>query len=199
MLQGILPFTKRETDMSQLTLPRRTRVSLILGNPDEAFALAALPVHGVGLARLEFIVSRIGVHPRACLEYESMDASHPNKKAIRDATLGSPTPAGYYVSKIAEGVATIAAAFYPQPVIVRMSDFKTNEARMLSATQRIAACCCLLLGLTHRHRARARSTGGCWAARRTSPRRRTRCWASAARRATTQTSSRTRSASSALR
>ncbi len=88
-----------------------------------------MPVHGVGLARLEFIVSRIGVHPQACLEYAQMDAAHPDKARIREATLGAASPAEFYVHKIAEGVATIAAAFYPNPVIVRMSDFKTNEAR----------------------------------------------------------------------
>ncbi len=131
VLDGIIPFEKKVTDATTLKLPRRTQVSLILGNPDQALSLSTMPVHGVGLARLEFIVSRIGVHPRACLDYDSMPASSELKKRIADACRGAPSPAEHYVRGIAEGVATIAAAFYPQPVIVRLSDFKTNEYRQL--------------------------------------------------------------------
>ena len=97
----------------------------------KAFTLASLPVHGVGLARLEFIISRIGLHPQACLEYEQLPASD-DKARMREMTLGAASPAEFYVHRIAEGVATIAAAFYPTPVIVRLSDFKTNEVRVFS-------------------------------------------------------------------
>ena len=131
VLDGIIAYEKKVTDAATLKLPRRTQVSLILGNPDQALSLSTMPVHGVGLARLEFIVSRIGVHPRACLDYDSMPASSELKQRIAAACRGAPSPAEHYVRGIAEGVATIAAAFYPQPVIVRMSDFKTNEYRQL--------------------------------------------------------------------
>ena len=101
----------------------------------QAFTLASLPVHGVGLARLEFIISRIGLHPQACLDYEQMPASA-DKARMREVTLGAASPAEFYVQRIAEGVATIAAAFYPNPVIVRMSDFKTNEVRAAAGCAR---------------------------------------------------------------
>ena len=130
VLEGQLQFTKTVTDASKLKQPQRTKVSLILGNPDEAFTLSTMPVHGVGLARLEFIVSRIGVHPRACLDFDAMPEGE-LKACIRHACRGAASPVEHYVRSIAEGVATIAAAFFPQPVIVRMSDFKTNEYRQL--------------------------------------------------------------------
>jgi len=102
------------------------RVMMNVGNPDRAFDFASIPNHGVGLARLEFIINRmIGVHPRALLEFATLD---PNVQAqVRRQMAGYDDPVGFFVEKLAEGVASIAAAFAPQPVIVRLSDFKSNE------------------------------------------------------------------------
>jgi pyruvate,water dikinase len=89
-----------------------------------------LPNEGVGLARLEFIINNnIGVHPKAILDYPNVDADL--KKAVESVARGHASPRAFYVDKVAEGIATIAAAFYPKPVIVRMSDFKSNEYRKL--------------------------------------------------------------------
>src|SRR5438552_7233880 len=97
-----------------------------VGNPERAFDFANIPNHGVGLARLEFIINRmIGVHPRALLEFERLDGEL--KEQIRVQLAGYSAPVGFYVEKLAEGVAQIAAAFAPEPVIVRLSDFKSNE------------------------------------------------------------------------
>jgi pyruvate,water dikinase len=97
-----------------------------VGNPDRAFDFANIPNHGVGLARLEFIINRmIGVHPSALLQYDSLDAK--TREAIDEQMAGYPDPVTFFVDKLAEGISTIAAAFSPNPVIVRMSDFKTNE------------------------------------------------------------------------
>ncbi|HXS26990.1 MAG TPA: phosphoenolpyruvate synthase [Steroidobacteraceae bacterium] len=102
------------------------KIMMNVANPDRAFNFAALPHHGVGLARLEFIVNRmIGVHPRALLEYDRLDASL--KERIGAQCAGYPDPVSFYVEKLTEGIAQIAAAFHPQPVIVRLSDFKSNE------------------------------------------------------------------------
>jgi len=97
-----------------------------VGNPDRAFDFANIPNHGVGLARLEFIINRmIGVHPRALLEYDQQDRQ--TVEAIDEQMAGYDDPVGFFIEKLAEGVATIAAAFAPEPVIVRLSDFKSNE------------------------------------------------------------------------
>jgi len=97
-----------------------------VGNPDRAFDFASIPNFGVGLARLEFIINRmIGVHPKALLEYEQLDDKV--RAAVHDQMAGYEDPVRFFVEKLAEGVATIAAAFAPKPVIVRMSDFKSNE------------------------------------------------------------------------
>jgi pyruvate,water dikinase len=97
-----------------------------VGNPDRAFDFAAIPNHGVGLARLEFIINRmIGVHPRALLDFATLDPGVQNQ--VRRQMAGYGDPIGFFVDKLAEGVASIAAAFAPQPVIVRLSDFKSNE------------------------------------------------------------------------
>jgi pyruvate,water dikinase len=97
-----------------------------VGNPDRAFDFANIPNHGVGLARLEFIINRmIGVHPRALLDYANLDDA--TKQAVDDQMAGYDDPVEFFVEKLAEGVSTIAAAFAPEPVIVRMSDFKSNE------------------------------------------------------------------------
>src|SRR6185503_19635519 len=123
--EGALPFEERAIELDTLP-PAPVRIMMNVGNPDKAFGFAAIPNHGVGLARLEFIVNRmIGVHPRALLELERLDANL--RREIREQTAGYPDPESFYVLKLAEGVAQIAAAFAPAPVIVRLSDFKSNE------------------------------------------------------------------------
>ena len=101
-----------------------------IGNPSLAFDFAQLPNSGVGLARLEFIINNnIGIHPKAILDYPQLDADL--KKAVESVARGHASPRAFFVDKVAEGVATIAAAFWPKPVIVRLSDFKSNEYRKL--------------------------------------------------------------------
>jgi pyruvate,water dikinase len=101
-----------------------------VGNPQLAFDFAQLPNAGVGLARLEFIINNnIGVHPKAILDYPAIDVDL--KKAVESVARGHASPRAFYVDKVAEGVASIAAAFWPKPVIVRLSDFKSNEYRKL--------------------------------------------------------------------
>jgi len=106
--------------------PCPTKIMMNVGNPELAFEFQRLPNEGVGLARLEFIINRnVGIHPKALLELASQPA--PLKREIEERIAGYASPTEYYVSKIAEGVATIAAAFFPKKVIVRLSDFKSNE------------------------------------------------------------------------
>ena len=106
------------------------KIMMNVGNPDLAFEFAQLPNDGVGLARLEFIINNnIGIHPLAILEYPNVDADL--KKAVESVARGHASPRAFYVDRLAEGVATIAAAFWPKPVIVRLSDFKSNEYRKL--------------------------------------------------------------------
>jgi pyruvate,water dikinase len=106
------------------------KITLNVGNPQLAFDFQSVPNAGVGLARLEFIINNnIGVHPKAILEYPNIDASL--KKAVESVARGHASPKAFYVDKLAEGVATIAAAFWPKPVIVRLSDFKSNEYKKL--------------------------------------------------------------------
>ncbi len=101
-----------------------------VGNPQLAFDFQSTPNGGVGLARLEFIINNnIGVHPKAILEYPNIDQDL--KKAVESVARGHASPKAFYVDKLAEGVATIAAAFWPKPVIVRLSDFKSNEYKKL--------------------------------------------------------------------
>ena len=110
--------------------PIKTKIMMNVGNPQLAFDFAQLPNEGVGLARLEFIINNnIGVHPKAILDYPHVDADL--KKAVESVARGHASPRAFYVDKVAEGVATIAAAFWPKPVIVRLSDFKSNEYRKL--------------------------------------------------------------------
>lgn len=110
--------------------PIATKIMMNVGNPQLAFDFAQLPNEGVGLARLEFIINNnIGVHPKAILDYPQVDADL--KKAVESVARGHASPRAFYVDKVAEGVATIAAAFWPKPVIVRLSDFKSNEYRKL--------------------------------------------------------------------
>ena len=106
------------------------KITMNVGNPQLAFDFCQLPNDGVGLARLEFIINNnIGVHPKAILDYPNVDADL--KKAVESVARGHASPRAFYVDRVAEGVATIAAAFWPKPVIVRLSDFKSNEYRKL--------------------------------------------------------------------
>ncbi|MBP9743059.1 MAG: phosphoenolpyruvate synthase [Burkholderiales bacterium] len=108
------------------------KIMMNVGNPELAFNFAQIPNHGVGLARLEFIINRqIGIHPKALLEFDSIPDQL--KEIIKDKIAGYSSPVGFYVDKLAEGIATIAAAFYPKKVIVRLSDFKSNEYSNLIA------------------------------------------------------------------
>ncbi|MCB1813909.1 MAG: phosphoenolpyruvate synthase, partial [Candidatus Competibacteraceae bacterium] len=122
---GLIDYHIRETDLSEMP-EIGFKLSMIVGNPDRAFDFAHLPNHGVGLARLEFIINRmIGVHPKALLQFDTLSADLQNR--IQTHSAGYADPVSFYIEKLAEGVATIAAAFYPKPVIVRLSDFKSNE------------------------------------------------------------------------
>ena len=123
-----------ETEVSEVergTMPKiSTKIMMNVGNPQLAFDFAQLPNEGVGLARLEFIINNnIGIHPKAILDYPNVDMDL--KKAVESVARGHASPKAFYVDKVAEGVATIAAAFWPKPVIVRLSDFKSNEYRKL--------------------------------------------------------------------
>jgi pyruvate,water dikinase len=122
---GALEFDETLIELDSLPeIP--VKIMLNVGNPDRAFDFASLPHRGVGLARLEFIINRmIGVHPQALLEYDALDAD--TRSAADEQMAGYPDPVEFFVDKLAEGVSTIAAAFAPEPVIVRLSDFKSNE------------------------------------------------------------------------
>ena len=119
------------TEVSRGELPSLPlKIMMNVGNPQLAFDFQSIPNGGVGLARLEFIINtNIGVHPKAILEYPSIDADL--KKAVESVARGHASPKAFYIDKLAEGVATIAAAFWPKPVIVRLSDFKSNEYKKL--------------------------------------------------------------------
>jgi pyruvate,water dikinase len=123
---GALPYTKTSTDLTALQRPQ-TRLMVNVGNPDAAFQIAQLPTDGVGLARMEFIVAEhIKAHPMALVHPEKVEDASVREQIAR-LTQGFERPADFFVRQLAEGIATIAAAFYPLPVIVRLSDFKTNE------------------------------------------------------------------------
>jgi pyruvate,water dikinase len=124
--QGQLPFDVERLNLKQLAHPR-TKVMMNVGNPEEAFALSFIPNDGVGLAREEFIISNyIKVHPLALLDYNRLEDAGV-KAEIDRLTIGYSDKPQFFVDKLAQGVAMIAAAFYPKDVIVRLSDFKTNE------------------------------------------------------------------------
>ena len=126
---GLLETEVTEVARGELP-PIKTKIMLNVGNPQLAFDFQSVPNNGVGLARLEFIINNnIGVHPKAILEYPNIDADL--KKAVESVARGHASPRAFYVDKLAEGVATIAAAFWPKPVIVRLSDFKSNEYKKL--------------------------------------------------------------------
>src|ERR1700716_1627854 len=123
--EGMLEFDERNIELDSMpAIP--VKITMNVGNPDRAFDFAAIPHRGVGLARLEFIINRmIGVHPRAVLEFDRLDGEL--KDQIRGQMAGYADPVGFYVDKRAEGTSQIAGAFAPEPVIVRLSDFKSNE------------------------------------------------------------------------
>ena len=123
--EGLIEFERKQIELDSLPkIP--VKIMMNVGNPDRAFDFAAIPHHGVGLARLEFIINRmIGVHPRALLDFDRLDGELQDQ--IRTQIAGYADPVSFYVEKLAEGIAQIAAAFAPEPVIVRLSDFKSNE------------------------------------------------------------------------
>jgi len=125
IFDGVLDFDEQTIELDRMPdIP--VKIMMNVGNPDRAFDFAGIPHHGVGLARLEFIINRmIGVHPRALLEFDSL--SDDLKHTIRQQMAGYDDPVEFFIGKLAEGIGTIAAAFAPHPVIVRLSDFKSNE------------------------------------------------------------------------
>ena len=124
--EGILPFHIETHSLKELRRPK-TEIMMNLGNPEQAFSLSKIPNDGVGLARMEFIInSYIKAHPMA-LSHPEKITDEEERKQLDDLTFGYQDKEEYFVEKLSHGVGTIAAAFYPKPVIVRMSDFKTNE------------------------------------------------------------------------
>ncbi len=132
--EGQLDFDETLIELDSLPdIP--VKLMMNVGNPDRAFDFANIPNRGVGLARLEFIINRmIGVHPQALLEYDNLDDG--TRAAVDDQMAGYGDPVQFFIDKLAEGVGTIAAAFNPEPVIVRMSDFKSNEYANLIGGER---------------------------------------------------------------
>jgi len=126
---GLLKFERTVQDVGDLP-PIGMKIMMNVGNPETAFTFGQLPNEGIGLARLEFVINNaIGVHPKALLNYDTLDA---DTKAVIDAKMkGYSDPKDFYVSKIAEGVATLACSVYPKRIIVRLSDFKSNEYKSL--------------------------------------------------------------------
>jgi pyruvate,water dikinase len=132
--EGLLEYERKQIELDSLPkIP--VKIMMNVGNPDRAFDFAAIPHRGVGLARLEFIINRmIGVHPRALLEFDRLDGELQDQ--IRGQMAGYSDPVTFYVDKLAEGISQIAAAFAPEPVIVRLSDFKSNEyANLIGGTR----------------------------------------------------------------
>jgi pyruvate, water dikinase len=132
--EGLLRFQRTTTEIDKLPeLP--IKIMLNIGNPAQAFKFSRLPNEGVGLARLEFIINNIiGIHPKALLAFDTLPDDL--KAAIKERVAGYTDPVTFYVQKLTEGIATLAAAFYPHPVIVRLSDFKSNEYANLIAGDR---------------------------------------------------------------
>jgi len=125
IFEGILEYEEKTIELDAMPeIP--VKIMMNVGNPDRAFDFCGIPHRGVGLARLEFIINRmIGVHPKALLEFDALDQEL--KQTIRHQMAGYPDPITFFVNRLAEGIANIAAAFAPEPVIVRLSDFKSNE------------------------------------------------------------------------
>jgi pyruvate, water dikinase len=128
---GLLPFERITTDLGNMP-PAPLKIMMNVGNPERAFDFAQLPHQGIGLARLEFIIARqIGVHPKALLDFDNQPEAI--KAQIRPLMAGYADPVSFYVERLAEGIATLSAAFAPETVIVRLSDFKSNEYANLIA------------------------------------------------------------------
>ena len=126
---GLVPYEIKEVKQGELP-ECPVKIMMNVGNPQLAFEFQSIPNKGVGLARLEFIINNnIGIHPKACLDYPNLPEDL--KKAVEEASAGYASPREFFKEKLAEGVATIGAAFWPKKVIVRMSDFKSNEYRKL--------------------------------------------------------------------
>ncbi len=132
---GLVPFAVQETQLDNLP-STRTQILINVGNPEEAFSLAAMPCDGVGLARLEFIIAnQIKIHPLALIHYDELQDGAAKAKIAQITALYEHKP-DFFVDKLAQGIGMIAAAFYPKPVVVRMSDFKSNEyANLLGGRQ----------------------------------------------------------------
>jgi pyruvate,water dikinase len=131
--EGIQQFDVADLELGTMPKPP-VHIAMNVGNPELAFSFQRIPNHGVGLARLEFIIARaIGLHPRAALDYPNLAA--PLKQQVERQMAGYPDPISFYVEKLTEGIATLGAAFFPKPVIVRMSDFKSNEYSSLIGGQ----------------------------------------------------------------
>jgi len=132
--QGILEFDITRTDTGNMQ-PLSTKITMNVGNPSRAFAFARIPNAGVGLARLEFVISNsIGVHPKALMQFDQQPAEI--KKIINQRMAGYSDPVSFYVEKLVESIAMLGAAFMPNPVIVRLSDFKSNEyANLIGGSQ----------------------------------------------------------------
>ncbi|MCX7555573.1 phosphoenolpyruvate synthase [Xanthomonadaceae bacterium JHOS43] len=132
--EGTLPFERTTTDLDNMP-PAPLKIMMNVANPERAFDFGQLPNAGIGLARLEMIIaSHIGVHPKALLEYDRQDAE--TRQRIDDRIAGYGDPVGFYVDRLAEGIATLTASVAPNPVIVRLSDFKSNEYANLIGGQR---------------------------------------------------------------
>jgi pyruvate,water dikinase len=132
--EGSLPFEVTTSELGELpSIP--VKIAMNIGNPQLAFGFAQLPNAGVGLARLEFIINNeIGVHPKACIDWPDLPVDL--KAKVERAARGYGDPRAFFREKLVEGIATIAAAFWPKPVIVRLSDFKSNEYRKLIGGER---------------------------------------------------------------
>ncbi|MGD8933330.1 MAG: phosphoenolpyruvate synthase [Gammaproteobacteria bacterium] len=132
--QDILDFEVIRTDIGEMP-PLPTKIMMNVGNPNRAFAFARIPNAGVGLARLEFVINNtIGVHPKALMQYDQQP--YDIKSVINERMAGYPDPVSFYVEKLVEGIAMLGAAFMPNPVIVRLSDFKSNEyANLVGGSQ----------------------------------------------------------------
>lgn len=125
--EGILEWNEEKIDFGNLSFPENTKVNMILGEPEKAFSLSFYPCNGIGLMRIEFIISHnIQIHPMALVRFNKLEDKSIQQK-IEELTHHYPDKKAYFIDKLSQGVATIAAAFYPREVIVRMSDFKTNE------------------------------------------------------------------------
>ena len=160
--EGILDFESQQIAVDSLPdVP--VKIMMNVGNPDRAFDFANIPNHGVGLARLEFIINRmIGVHPKALLEFENLRPEI--KNSIRYQMAGYEDPIEFFVSRLSEGISSIAAAFSPQPVIVRLSDFKSNEyANLIGGQQYEPQEENPMLGFRGASRYRADSFNDCFA------------------------------------